>query len=102
MNTKEPIPAKGIPSCPGWLLPEAKKEWKRLADLMNQMGVLTEVDMAAFAAYCQSYARYSQAIVVITLKDKDTVEAIDELKKEDKQCIPVSNKIKHACEEQPL
>ena len=34
-----------------------KKDWERLAKLMNQMGVLTEVDMAAFAAYCQSYAR---------------------------------------------
>ena len=61
LNTKEPVPAKGIPDCPEWLLPEAKKEWERLADLMNQMGVLTEVDMAAFAAYCQSYARWKEA-----------------------------------------
>lgn len=61
LNTKEPVPAKGMPDCPEWLLPEAKKEWERLADLMNQMGVLTEVDMAAFAAYCQSYARWKEA-----------------------------------------
>ena len=47
LNTKEPIPAKGMPECPQWLLAEAKKEWERLADLMNQMGVLTEVDMVA-------------------------------------------------------
>ena len=50
-----------MPDCPEWLLPEAKKEWERLADLMNQMGILTEVDMAAFAAYCQSYARWKEA-----------------------------------------
>lgn len=31
----------------GW-----KKKWERLAKLMNHMGVLTEVDMATFAAYC--------------------------------------------------
>ena len=55
---KEPVPAKGMPVCPEWLMPEAKVEWQRLAELMNQMGVLTEVDMAAFAAYCQSYARW--------------------------------------------
>ena len=61
LNTKEPIPAKGMPECPDWLLLEAKKEWERLCDLMNQMGVLTEVDMAAFAAYCQSYARWKEA-----------------------------------------
>ena len=36
LNTKEPIPAKGMLNCPEWLLPEAKKEWERLADLMNQ------------------------------------------------------------------
>ncbi len=28
---------------------------------MNQMGIFTEVDMAAFAAYCQSYARWKEA-----------------------------------------
>ena len=66
LNTKEPIPAKGMPECPEWLLPEAKREWERLADLMNQMGVLTEVDMAAFAAYCQSYARWKEAQEHIT------------------------------------
>ena len=39
LNTKEPIPAKGMPNCPEWLMPEAKKEWERRADLMNQRGV---------------------------------------------------------------
>lgn len=61
LNTKEAIPAKGIPECPDWLLPVAKKEWERRCDLMNRMGVLTEVDMAPFAAYCQSYARWKEA-----------------------------------------
>ena len=47
--------------CPKWLLPEAKEEWKRLSEKLNQMGVLTEVDRSAFAAYCQSYARWKEA-----------------------------------------
>lgn len=55
-----------MPACPDWLMSEAKKEWERLAELMNQMGVLTEVDMAAFAAYCQSYARWKEAQEHIT------------------------------------
>ena len=46
LNTKEPVPAKGMPACPDWLMLEASNEWKRLAELMNLMGVLTEVDMA--------------------------------------------------------
>ena len=58
-----------MPACPDWLMSEAKKEWERLAELMNQMGVLTEVDMAAFAAYCQSYARWKEAQEHITPVD---------------------------------
>lgn len=61
LNRNEPKPAKGIPPCPDWLLPEAKKEWERLAENLGQLGVLTNVDMAAFAAYCQSYARWKEA-----------------------------------------
>lgn len=47
LNTKEPKPVKKAPSCPKWLEPEAKKEWRRLAKQMEQIGILTEVDMAA-------------------------------------------------------
>lgn len=39
LNKNEPVPAKGMPACSDWLMPEAKKEWKRLAELMNQMGI---------------------------------------------------------------
>ena len=61
LNTKEPNPGKGMPDCPAWLLPEAKAEWIRLSEKLNQMGVLTEIDRSAFAAYCQSYARWKEA-----------------------------------------
>jgi len=61
LNTKEPMPGKGMPDCPSWLLPLAKEEWERLCEKLSQMGVLTEVDRAAFAAYCQSYARWKEA-----------------------------------------
>ena len=61
LNTKEPMPGKGMPDCPKWLLPEAKMEWERLCVKLSEMGVLTEIDMAAFAAYCQSYARWKEA-----------------------------------------
>ncbi len=61
LNTKEPKPLSKAPSCPKWLENDAKKEWKRLAEQMEQLGILTEVDMAAFAGYCQSYARWKAA-----------------------------------------
>lgn len=57
----EPKPAPIPPDCPKWLLADAKKEWQRLAPELESMGLLTRIDMAALAAYCQSYARWKQA-----------------------------------------
>ena len=61
LNEYEPRPERKAPQCPKWLEPEAKKEWKRLARAMEQMGVLTQLDMASFAGYCQAYARWKEA-----------------------------------------
>ena len=61
LNDKEPKPEKRAPKCPSWLEPEAKKEWKRMSKVLESMGVLTQVDMTAFAGYCQAYARWKEA-----------------------------------------
>ena len=61
LNENEPKPERKAPACPKWLDKDARKEWHRLAKKMEAIGVLTEVDMAAFAAYCQSYARWKEA-----------------------------------------
>ena len=66
LNENEPKPKKKAPSCPKWLEPEAKKEWRRLSKQMEQIGILTEVDMASFAGYCQAYARWKEAEEFIT------------------------------------
>ena len=66
LNENEPIPPKGNIKCPTWLLPEAKKEWKRMAKQLEHLGILTEIDMAAFAGYCQAYARWKEAEEFIT------------------------------------
>jgi len=61
LNEFEPKPKKKAPKCPTWLDVEAKKEWKRVAKQLEELGVLTEVDMAAFAGYCEAYARWKEA-----------------------------------------
>ncbi len=66
LNEKEPIPPKTELRCPTWLLPEAKKEWKRLSSALEAMGVLTMVDLSSFAGYCQAYARWKEAEEFIT------------------------------------
>ena len=37
LNKKEPMPGKGMPDCPKWLLPDAQEEWKRLSEKLNQI-----------------------------------------------------------------
>ena len=61
LNIDEPQPPDGKPSCPTHLLPVAKAEWRRLCSVLHEMGVVTTVDRAALAAYCQAYARWVEA-----------------------------------------
>lgn len=60
-NAAEPMPPEGLPDCPPHLGEEAREEWHRLAKVLHGMGVLTVVDRAALAAYCQSWARWVEA-----------------------------------------
>ncbi len=66
LNDREPVPPKAKLKGPAWLLPEAKKEWKRLAPALEAMGVLTMADLTAFEGYCQAYARWKEAEAFIT------------------------------------
>ena len=61
LNLYEPVPEEKMPDCPDWLEEEAKEEWDRLAEPMFRLGILSELDMAPFAIYCQAYARWKEA-----------------------------------------
>ncbi|GGL58414.1 phage terminase small subunit P27 family [Wenxinia marina] len=60
-NQDEPVPPEGCPGCPPHLNEPARDEWHRLAPHLHEMGVLTLVDRAALAAYCQAYGRWVEA-----------------------------------------
>ena len=60
-NHAEPVPPDDLPSCPAHLTAVAREEWDRLAGVLHGMGVVTLVDRAALAAYCQSYGRWVEA-----------------------------------------
>ena len=60
-NRAEPIPPEGIPDCPNHLSEEARAEWHRLVDTLGGMGVISIVDRAVLAAYCQAYGRWVEA-----------------------------------------
>ena len=50
-----------MPTCPAHLCPAAKAEWKRLAQELHVLGIVTDLDRAALAAYCQAYGRWAEA-----------------------------------------
>ena len=56
-----PVPPDALPRCPAHLSDVARKEWRRLAKPLYDMGVLSVVDRGALAAYCQAYARWVEA-----------------------------------------
>lgn len=66
LNNNEPKPNTAVSACPDWLEDEAKAEWARMGKILVDMGVLTEVDVAAFAGYCQAYARWKEAEEFLT------------------------------------
>jgi P27 family predicted phage terminase small subunit len=60
-NHDEPVAPEALPRCPEHLAPVARKEWRRVARTLHAIGVLTTIDRAALAAYCQAYARWVEA-----------------------------------------
>lgn len=57
----QPVPPDALPRCPPHLSDVARKEWRRLARPLHEMGVLSVTDRAALAAYCQAWARWVEA-----------------------------------------
>lgn len=60
LNLSEPKP-EGPAQCPAWLDGGGKAEWRRVAPHLEKMGLLTAVDMAAFACYCDAVSKLEQA-----------------------------------------
>jgi P27 family predicted phage terminase small subunit len=54
-------PEPKLPACPAHLQGEARKEWKRMGKKLLDCGLMTEIDGAALALYCQSWARWVEA-----------------------------------------
>lgn len=62
INKNEPQPNAILPDCPAELSDKAKDEWHRMAQALFDLGLLTQVDRASLAIYCQSYANWIEAI----------------------------------------
>lgn len=61
MNADEPKFQLSKPNPPAHLNDDAKAEWRRVVTVLFNAGLMTEMDRAALAAYCQAYGRWAQA-----------------------------------------
>ena len=50
-----------IPDKPKFLKKEASDEWDRISIKLEKLGLLSEIDGAALAGYCQSWRRWIEA-----------------------------------------
>jgi P27 family predicted phage terminase small subunit len=65
LNANEPQPEVAVPECPPELGPVARREWDRLSQELASLGLLTNLDRSALAAYCGAYALWAEATEAI-------------------------------------
>src|SRR3990172_1616378 len=70
LNRAEHMPDATVPDCPDWLRDEAKAEWERVVFALHECGILTNIDRAALAAYCQAYARWREAEEIVAMSSQ--------------------------------
>ncbi|MGE8143456.1 phage terminase small subunit P27 family [Novosphingobium sp. NPDC080210] len=61
LNRKEAKTKAAIPAPPHHLSADAVEEWNRVATELYNLGILSEIDRAALAAYAMAYGRWVQA-----------------------------------------
>jgi len=91
LNKSEPKPAAKKPSAPKHLEGEAKREWNRIAKKLFELGLLTEVDRAALAMYCTTWARYVRAEEELARVDAEWVASTDKGYEHQSAWLQVSN-----------
>ena len=49
-----------VPTAPAHLGKAARKEWKRITPILEQLGLISGLDVATLALYCQCFGRLSE------------------------------------------
>lgn len=57
----EPRPEVAIPECPPWLGPVAQEEWDRVSKQLEVIGLISHIDRAALAGYCEAFQLWHDA-----------------------------------------
>lgn len=78
-------PKVEVPDCPKFLGRAAKKEWKRITPELVDLKLISKIDMAALAIYCQAVGRWAeleqafeaQVQKIMTLRKCEYHEAVE-------------------------
>ena len=65
LNKNEPRPRPAVPYCPSHLSKEAQKEWRRIVPELAAVGLITRMDRAALAMFCEAWGRWLEAEVAL-------------------------------------
>lgn len=60
-DTPTPAQPSEIPEPFEWMTPDARAEWLRVTPHLHARGLLTQLDLANLAAYCETLATYLDA-----------------------------------------
>jgi len=58
LNSREPRPEPGAPTCPKNLPDAEKKVWRAVCKLLADMGLLSKADGSSIERYCRFYVRW--------------------------------------------
>src|SRR6056297_639786 len=74
LNDNEPEPDLARPEPPEHLTGAARLEWERVIEEIMNLGIMSNLDRAPLAAYCQAYGRWVAAEAALArMAEKDGV-----------------------------
>lgn len=63
-----------VPDAPAWLCRDGLKEWKRISVELESIGLISRLDRAALALYCQTWGQLCLLERAFAAQQKSTVE----------------------------
>jgi P27 family predicted phage terminase small subunit len=69
----EPQPSQQLPPIPPWLKPVAQDAWNALVPELQRLGIITLLDVNAFARYCCLLADWKECIDYIAANGPDLI-----------------------------
>lgn len=88
----EPKPPSAMPKCPRHLNKAARAEWNRMVKELEPLGILTNLDKAIFAVYCEAFSTWAEATTKI--QEMGMVRITKNGFTEQNPYFPIANKAK--------